>query len=175
MYKIQYSFEDFNKYNVLKVPFTLKLTTVYLLKHFFLAFIPMLALLPKMRMKDMADMLIEFAHTVTTTELLISCIPAMFVFGAMGRRLPFVEEGSWYRKIWKNGRILLLLSVGLELLFFSVYLFLGIKPINEYTLGLLYLDVMIVLYLLRAQRVKDVFAEFPDYDERAARARKNNR
>lgn len=173
MSKIQYSFEDFNQFNVLKVPFTLRLTTLYLLKHFFLAFIPVLALLPKMRMQDMANMLIEFAHTVTTTELLISCIPAMLVFGAMGRRMPFVEEDSWHRKIWKNGRTLLLISVGLELLFFSFYLLLGTKPINEYTLGLVYIDIMIVLYLVRAQRVKDVFSEFPDYDEKEARARKN--
>jgi len=175
MYKIKYSFEDFNKYNVLKVPFTLRLTVIYLLKHFFLAFIPLLAILPKMRMKDMADILLEFAHNVTTTELLISCIPAMLVFGAMGRRLPFIEDGSLYRKIWRNGRILLLASVGLELLFFSVYLLLGIKPINEYTLGLVYLDVMIALYLFRAQRVKDVFTEFPDYDAKAAKARKNKK
>jgi hypothetical protein len=175
MYKSRYSFEDFNKFNVLKIPLTLKLVNVYLLKHFFLAFIPVLALLPKMRMGDMSDMLVVFAHSVTTTELLISCIPAMMVFGAMGRRLPYIEEGSWYRKIWRNGRILLLISVSLELLFFAVYLSFGLKPINEYTLGLLYIDVMIVLYLVRAQRVKDVFAEFPDYDEKAALERKNKK
>ena len=169
MYKDRYSFEDFNKYNVLKIPFTLKLTTIYLLKHFFLAFIPVMALLPKMRMQDMSDMLIDFAHHVTTTELLISCIPAMLVLGAMLKRLPLTEADSYYRKIWRNGHILLLISVGSELVFFSVYLVLGTKTINEYTLGLLYIDAMILLYLLRAQRVKDVFAEFPAYDEQAVR------
>ncbi len=175
MYKNKYSFEDFNQHNVLKIPFTLKLTTIYLLKHFFLAFIPVLALLPKMRMQSMSDMLVQFAHQVTTTELLLSCIPAMLVFGAMGRRLPYIEENSFYRKIWRNGRILLLISVSLELLFFTMYLLLGTKSISEYTLGLLYIDVMIVLYLVRAQRVKDVFAEFPDYDENAAKERKTRK
>jgi hypothetical protein len=165
MYKNRYSFEDFNKYNVLKTPWLLLFAIIYLLKHFFLAFIPVMALLPKMRMEDMSTMLVDFAHSVTTTELLLSCIPAMLVFGALGNRLPKTKPDSLYRKIWHNGRLLLLISIILELILVGFYLLIGWKPLNEYTLAILYIDLMLAIYIWRAQRVKDVFADFPDYQQ----------
>jgi hypothetical protein len=165
MSKIKYSFEDYNEFNVLKIPLSLILTTVYLLKYFvILIFLPVLSKIPRVgeSVKLAMPYVEQFAHNHINLLLLISSIPAVFIIVGMFRRIPKTQS-PFIRRVWANGRMLLLVSAIVDLALLTVFLLLGLKTLNELLILILYLDAMIALYLMRSQRVRDVFAEFPDY------------
>ena len=167
----KYSFEDYNDNNVLKVHWPLFWILVYLLKHYWLAFIPMLKNLPGIGIiavdliPSTASQFI-YEHS-TTMPLLLSCIPVMVVsFAAYKRQSSSATQGGeWIRWIWKQGRELLLATTGLEMGIIGGYLWFGIKDLNEMILIILYLDLIILIYLVRSKHVKDVFSEFPQEDD----------
>jgi len=165
MSKKTYSFEDYNEYNVLKIPFNLILTTLYLMKYFFiLIFLPIAAKLPKMdhTFKAILPYVEQFAHHHANLLLLLPSVPAVMIMVGMFRRIP--KTGTpWIRNSWAKGRMLLSASVIAELLLLVLFLLLGIKELNGLLIVILYLNAMVLLYLLRSQRVRDVFAEFPEY------------
>jgi hypothetical protein len=47
-----------------------------------------------------------------------------------------------------------------------LYLVLGITKFNEVTLIFLYFDAVLIFYLIKSQRIRDVFAEFPTIEEK---------
>ncbi|HDN26154.1 MAG TPA: DUF2919 family protein, partial [Thioploca sp.] len=75
----RYSFEDYNEYNVLKIPLTLILVNLYLVKHFLIFVLPMISTIP---------VLVKFAHEQFSIALLLSSIPAALVIVGMVRRVP---------------------------------------------------------------------------------------
>ncbi|RKZ92969.1 MAG: hypothetical protein DRR19_02670 [Candidatus Parabeggiatoa sp. nov. 1] len=148
----RYSFEDYNEYNVLKIPLTLILVNLYLVKHFLIFVLPMISTIP---------VLVKFAHEQFSIALLLSSIPAALVIVGMVRRVPNTRSRI-IGLIWRKGRFLLLSSLVLEISFIALYVVLGLKKFNEVSLMFVYIDVVLIIFLVRSQRVRDVFTEFPE-------------
>lgn len=148
----KYSFEDYNQYNVLKIPFVLILANLYLIKQIIIFVLPMISSIP---------FLVKLAHEHFSVPLLLSSIPALLVIMAMFRRVPKTHSRI-IRGIWQWGRVLLLSSLVLEIGFIILYVVLDIKKFNEVSLMFLYIDVVLIIILVKSQRVRDAFAEFPE-------------
>lgn len=148
---MKYSFRDYNEYYVLKVPFLLFLLNLYLFKHFLIFVLPLISQIP---------WLVQFAHQQFNLFLLLSSLPAVLVIISMSRRLPKTRS-ILIRWIWQQGRQLLLISLILELIIIIFFSILDFKNFSEFSLMVIYIDVISVIFLLKSQRVQDVFAEFP--------------
>lgn len=177
----KYSFEDYNDNNVLKVYWPLFLTLIYLLKHYWLAFIPMLKNLPGIGIVAIdlfPPTTTQFIYEHSTTmPLLLSCVPVLLVSLVAYKRQSSsaTQVGGGIRWIWKQGRWLLLMTVGLEMGMIGGYLWLGMKELNEIILMVIYLDILIIIFLVKSKRVKDIFSEFPQEDDyRWEQARQEN-
>lgn len=153
---MKYGFEDYNEYNILKIPLSLVLVDLYLLKHFVFFVLPIISSIP---------FLVKFAHEQFHIALLFSGIPALLVFVSMLRRVPKTRS-FMLRWLWQKGRLLLLLSLVLELGLLSLFIVLGMNALNEASLMFLYLDVVFIFFMVKSQRVRDVFAEFPKYEQK---------
>ncbi len=163
---MKYSLEDYEQqYGVLKAPFALRLIIWYLLKHYLLAFIQLIALLPKIKRSMGETMLVfeKFAYSHSTFLFVLSCIPVLLVFISLFKRAPKTES-PFLRNVWRQGRILLMISAILEIILIMGYVLLELRQLTEFWLIVAYIDVVILIYLFRSERVKDVFAEFPDFE-----------
>ena len=149
----KYSFEDYNEYNILKIPSLLIMLNLYLLKYFVIFILPMISKIPAVKL---------FAHEQFTVILLLPAIPAVLVLVAMIQRVPESRYVKVVKRIWGVGRWLLLSGILLEIVILSLYLLLEVKKLDETLLIFLYLDFIAIVYLLKSQRVQDVFAEFPE-------------
>ncbi|MBE9561832.1 MAG: DUF2919 family protein [Proteobacteria bacterium] len=149
----KYSFEDYNEYNVLKIPLSLILLNLYLLKYIVIFLLPMVSNIPSVK---------EFSHEHFTIFLLLPAIPAFLVLISMIQRVPKSRYVQIINQIWNIGKWLLLLSVILEIIIIILYLLLDIKQFGQTLLIFLYLDSMAIIFLLKSQRVQDVFTEFPN-------------
>jgi len=149
---MKYSFEDYNEYNVLKIPLMLFLVNLYLLKQVLIFVLPMISSVP---------FLVKFAHEQFSVALLLSSLPAALVIVGMLRRAPKTRSPI-IRGIWRWGRFLLLSTLVLEVGFIILYIVLGIKKIDGASLMFIYIDVVLIFFLAKSLRVRDVFAEFPD-------------
>ena len=149
---MKYAFEDYNEYNVLKIPFFLVLINLYLLKNFLIFVLPMISSISVVK---------EFAHEQFSLALLFSGIPAMLVMGGMFRRIPETQS-KVIRGVWVWGRILLLSSLIMEISFIVLYVVFEISKFNGVSLAFIYIDVVLMIVLLKSRRMLDVFAEFPD-------------
>ncbi|MDM8564735.1 DUF2919 family protein [Candidatus Halobeggiatoa sp. HSG11] len=148
----KYSFEDYNEHNVLKIPSLLILLNLYLLKYIIIFILPMISKISAIK---------AFAHDHFTVILLLPAIPAFLVLVSMILRVPESRYLKIVKQIWGMGRWLLLSSAILEIIIISVYLLLDIKQFGQTLLIFLYLDFMAIIFLLKSQRLRDVFAEFP--------------
>ncbi|EIJ42132.1 Protein of unknown function (DUF2919) [Beggiatoa alba B18LD] len=165
---IQYSLHDYNEHQVLKVPFNLVVTTVYALKYVLILFIlPILFnFLPAM--SDAGKLVIpyitKFAHKPENLTFLTPSILALLVFIPMFKRAPSTPENSWMRKIWTKGRTLLISSFSIDIFLILAFLLLGLRQFDGVILGVLYIDIMLLIYVIRSKRLRDVFQEFPAYE-----------
>ncbi len=146
-----YTPDDYNQYDVLNVPASFTLANFYMLKHFIIFVLPMVA-------KTMPEV-VKFAHTQLSVTLMIVSIPATFVLFGMVRRVP--HAGKIPRLLWKNAKILLFSSLFVEMVIIIAFAFLKIKTFSATSLLFLYIDTVIIIYLWRSKRLKDVLAEFP--------------
>lgn len=157
---VVYTPDDYDRNNVLKVPGLLVLTMVYLLKH------PLLMLLPYVpRMGDVGYLgnLVDQTH-FHWSLLLVSCLPAVLVLYGMIRRIP--KGGPRPRWCWRHGRNLLRFALLGEMIVLAGLAAMGIQEINESLLVIFYIDIMMLIYVWRSQRVYDVFLEFPKPEEK---------
>lgn len=155
-----YTPDDYNQHGVLHIPLFLVLSSLYLLKHWVIAMFSLMNVTA-----NVASMLGSLALFLPSTEhsstlLLYSCLPAVLVVFSMARRIPKTRS-LFLRWVWKQGRIFLLSSLFLEIGLLTFYIAYGTKKLDEVLLMFLYIDVLIVIYLFRSQRVRDVFTEFP--------------
>lgn len=103
-------------------------------------------------------------HYATPLSLL-SGVPAALVIIAWLKRLP--ESGSFWRRLWHSGRVLLSISLVFHFLLIAYQSHASIW--NSYALSTadrmlvvnMGLDLLALYYLWRSPRVADVFADFP--------------
>ncbi len=148
---MKYNFEDYNEYNVLKIPSFLIILNIYLLKQFVIFLLPMISSIPFFK---------TLAHEQFHIALLTVSLPAVFVIMSMIRRVPSTKSVLliWF---WKNAKNLLLFSLIFDLLLVSLFIKFDIRQFNGFNLMFIYLDVIFIIYLIRSKRIIDVFAEFP--------------
>jgi hypothetical protein len=148
---MKYNFEDYNEYNVLKIPYLLIVLNIYLLKQFVIFLLPMISSIPFFK---------TLAHEQFHIALLTASLPAVFVIMSMIRRVPSTKSVLliWF---WKNAQNLLLFSLISDLLLVSLFIKFDMQQFNGLNLMFIYLDVIFIIYLIRSQRIRDVFAEFP--------------
>lgn len=151
MTMIKYHWADYNEYQVLKVPGFLLLAMIYLLKHLVIFILPLISQIP---------IFIQFAHTHFNPLLLLSSVPAISLIISWLRRVPQTRS-LIIRRIWQYGRLLLITSLMLELTLIVLLYMVGQHKMDETWLLFLYLDLVFMIYVLKSQRVRDVFAEFP--------------
>jgi len=148
---MKYNFEDYNEYNVLKIPSFVIVLNIYLLKQFVIFLLPMISSIQFFK---------TLAHEQFHIALLTSSLPAIFVIMSMIRRVPSTKSALliWF---WKNAKNLLLFSLISDLLLISLFIKFDMWQFNGLNLMFIYLDVIFIIYLIRSQRIIDVFAEFP--------------
>ena len=157
---INYTPDNYNQYDVLKLPSFLVLTTIYLLKHYFIFAFPIMAHIPIIGRVIQPLIQVMPSAQYSSGALLYSCIPALLVLISMAKRKP--TAAAWLGWIWKRSKWLLLSSIVLEIALFSLYIVLDIKKLNEVILMFIYIDVVLIIYLIRSQRARDAIAEFPE-------------
>ncbi len=149
---MKYNFEDYNEYNVLKIPTVLIILNIYLLKQFVIFLLPMISSIP---------FFTTLAHEEFHIALLTVSLPALFVIMSMIRRVPSTKSVVliWF---WKHAKNLLLFSLIADLLLVSLFIKFDLKQFTGFNLIFIYLDVIFIIYLIRSKRIIDVFAEFSD-------------
>ena len=149
-----YTPDDYNQHNVLKIPSYFPLVLVYMLRY------PALYLLSYHPLMGNLEFLESFAGAQLNWIVLIASIPVLFIIFATLNRTP--KGSDFARKIWKKGYPLLVFSVSASLFGILLYVVLGWKKFSELLLILTYLDFMLLLFLWRSKRIRDIFSEFPE-------------
>ena len=144
---IKYDFECYDKHSCLKPSLALVIATVFSCREFLLPLVPLAGALSG----SSNDMNFLFAEH--RSMVLLAQFPALLVFYAMIRRVP--AGNAVARWIWKRGRLFLAASLLADLCL-AVWFGEGAG-----LLARLALNAGIALYVLRSERVKDSFADFP--------------
>lgn len=152
--KSRYSFEDYDKFSCLKPNADMWLVIAYLV-HSFVLFI--VYLVTQFRMRGGAGEVgyLGAIHPVSV----LSAVPAITVVWAYFNRAP--GKAGVTRAIWQRGRALLLLSCVMSMVH-PLWMITHTHTAGAIPLLLLALDGAALAYLLMSQRVKDVFAEYPE-------------
>jgi hypothetical protein len=152
--KPRYSLEEYDKHVCLKPDTEMWLVMIYL-AHGFVIF--MIYLVGVFRMKNGG-----FDYLGDINPLfVIGAIPAVLVIWAYFRRAP--EESDKIKRIWVNGRSLLILSCMINMLQ-PIMIIVSSQTANFVSSALLAVDFVVLVYLVISTRVKDVFSEYPGKD-----------
>lgn len=156
--RLKYTPERYGDYLCLRVPLTLWLCLVFLVRHLLLLGITFLPTTGEE---------ITVLRELVRPEYLLADLIAVPVLVAAIRRRP--RAPRWMPHIWKLGRELLIASAALYLLLLGAALLRSARPLtatlNEATLISVLLSLSIIAYLLRSPLIRDLFSQWPQ-DER---------
>jgi hypothetical protein len=153
-----YPLERYDRHFCLKAPFHLMLAMLYAARHIFIV---LLAYSPNPRLASA----FAFMQPLASPLYVLTDLPAILVLLAWSRRRP--EAGLFWRRLWRHGRTLLTVSLGLHFAFLTYFQGAQAWHTHEYldssrlVLVSLGLDLLVVYYLWRIRVVGDVFADFP--------------
>lgn len=153
-----YGPEHFNANLVLKVPFFLALSMIWLTRNLIVPFVAAV-ISRKTHSNEFAQLVINHS----TWLFAAGSFPALLVLFAWGKRMP--PAGGNVRWIWCHARPLLVLSSLTDLI---LHYLLIPKLTKGFIPATLLLDFYILVYLGISQRVKHVFADFPVASESQA-------
>jgi hypothetical protein len=107
------------------------------------------------------DLAISKFHAFWSVYELLPSLIAALVLVTLFRRVP--AAGNWMRWTWARGRILLSVAAALDaaLLICAGGLHGGIGYPSPVSMAAVAVDVGCLVYILSAQRVRHVFADFP--------------
>jgi len=94
-------------------------------------------------------------------DTLISSIPAAPLLYAFFRRIPTASRAV--RWIWAHGRVILAVAAGTDIVLSAIQLYAVPQNDGELfsTVCAITIDAFLLLYVLAARRVRDVFLDFP--------------
>jgi hypothetical protein len=151
---LNYAPERYDDHLCLKVPVTLWLCLVFLVRHLLLLGITFLPTTGEE---------ITVLRELIRPEYLLADLIALPVLIAGFRRRP--QSPRWMQRLWRLGRGLLLASAGLYLMLLGANLWASARPLtatlNEASLISLLLNLAIIAYLLRSPLLRDLFAQWP--------------
>jgi hypothetical protein len=153
--KFIFSPDDFNEYQVLKIPSLLYLILIYLNKYF------LIVVLPSIGAGDLTVIAKWFKIDVL---MMLSCFPALAVLIASLYRIPTPKK--FPKLIWNKGLILLTISSALDLIVLGSYVILERRVFDLGTLVLLLINAGIIVYLWKSKYLKEMFKEFPEEIEK---------
>jgi len=153
--KFIFSPTDFNEHHVLKAPSLFILVLLYLNKYFLLVVLPSIG---------GGDLSVVSKWFKIDALMMTSCLPALAVLIALLYRMPTAKE--WAKTIWKNGLVLLLLSIAMDFVILSTYIAIDKRILDTGTIILLLIDAAIMAYLFRSPYLKEMFKEFPEESEK---------
>lgn len=153
--KFTFSPDDFNQFNVLKIPFSFYLMLIYLNKYF------LLVVLPSIGGGDLSAIAKWFRIDLL---MMTSCFPALAVLVVSLYRMPTHQK--WAQAWWEKGGVLLIISSAMDLIILSSYVFLEKRILDTGLVTLLAINVGIIVYLLRSKYLKEMFREFPEEIEK---------
>ncbi len=155
--KNTYAISDYDKYVCLKWNSFMWLIMLFLMRPYLVLFLSVVNRKDKMGLinlfyEDRIPMILAAAAAIPATMVLYSWI----------RRTP--DGSSKVRWIWKNGRVLLVVSALLNvLIIFLPVVFGAVFKVSMQDLVLLVISTSIFFYLYYSSRVIDVFADFPTH------------
>jgi hypothetical protein len=100
-----------------------------------------------------------FTAIYSSPLFLLASLPAVAVIVAGLRRAP--PSGSAIRAIWRNGRLLSSTAAALDIGILVLHSIFRWLSLNEIIVAGFFLDIYVLIYLLRSVRVKDTFEDFP--------------
>lgn len=158
---LKYAPERYDDYLCLKVPVTLWLCLVFLVRHLLLLGITFLPTTGEE---------ITVLRELIRPEYLLADLIALPILVAGFRRRP--RSPRWMPQLWRIGRGLLLASAGLYLLLLSANLLASARPLtatlNEASLISILLNLAIIAYLVRSPLLRDLFAQWPTEPSRGS-------
>ena len=162
-----YSFPDYDKYLSLKLDFNVWLIIAYFLRPFILkvSTIQMGRGAKSDSVSRLKDMVYpdDFGFFIA----FLATIPILLLVFAYAKRKPGASR--LVRKIWHNGRTLLIVTAVLNMIIIFVPFLMDLTHrINMLGWAQLAIAIFIVYYLYTTQRVKDTFADFPKDNPEAA-------
>lgn len=162
-----YSFSDYDKYMSLKLDFNMWLIIAYFLRPFILKIstIQMGRGTKSDSVSGLKDMV--YPHDFGFFIAFLATIPVLLLVLAYAKRKP--GASSWVRKIWHNGRTLLIAAAVLNIIIIFVPFLMDLTHrINMLGWAQLAIAIYVIYYLYTTQRVKDTFADFPKDDPETA-------
>jgi len=152
--KFKYEYWRYDKHFVLKPPLALKISLVVLCKDLILSL-----LLGATNFKSRGSSLGSDAADIVQPVFIISALPAAALFLAMVSRDP--KAGFLVRTLWKNGKILISLSVAIYLLLFGLVFGLRLDNYSMIQLITLLSYFMIFAYCWKSSLLTDALLDFP--------------
>ncbi len=153
--KFIFSPDDFNEYQVLKIPSLLYLILIYLNKYFLIVVLPSIGA---------GDLTVIAKWFKIDALMMLSCFPALAVLIASLYRAPTLKKLP--KLIWNKGLILLTISSALDLIVLGSYVILERRVFDLGTLVLLLINAGIIVYLWKSKYLKEMFKEFPEEIEK---------
>jgi hypothetical protein len=162
-----YSFSDYDKYMSLKLDFEVWLIIVYFLRPFIMKVSTI-----QMGRGTKSDSVSGLKDLVYPDDFgffiaFLAAIPVLLLVLSYAKRKP--GASGLVRKIWHNGRTLLLVTAVLNIVIIFVPFLMDLThSINMFGWAQLAIAIYIIFYLYTKQRVIDTFADFPADDPEAA-------
>lgn len=163
-----YSFSDYDKYMSLKLDLNVWLIIAYFLRPFILK----VSTIQMGRGGVKSDSVSGLKDMVYPNDFgffiaFLATIPVLLLVFAYAKRKPGASQ--LVRKIWRNGRTLLVATAVLNIIIIFVPFLMDLEhSINMLGWGQLAIAMYIIYYLHTKQRVQDTFADFPKDDAEAA-------
>ena len=154
--QLPYSPDDFTQDGVLKVSPLLWLIIIYLSRHL------LIVLIGKLSQWVGSGQGIDssgLAALYSNPEFMVASMPAVMVLMIHFRRTSSAKP--IFRTLWRKGRWLLGFAAGLDLLILASHWSFGSIVANEFQIAAAFIDVYIVMYLIRSKRTRDTFEDFP--------------
>lgn len=158
---LKYAPERYDDHLCLRVPVTLWLCLVFLVRHLLLLGITFL---------PTTGQEITVLRELIRPEYLLADLIALPVLVLGFRRRP--RSPHWMPKLWRIGLRLLLASAGLYLLLLCAHLLALARPLtatlNEATLISVLINLAIIAYLIRSPLLRDLFTQWPTESTRVS-------
>lgn len=151
-------FLNVDRYGVLKPPMAWWLAVAVLLRQWILLIVVLV-------LARRSPESVEWAYSVFSWQALAFGLPVLVLVVAGTRRLP--QSGSFFRYVWRNGRLLVAFSVVLSVSWASWHLAQEIywAPWPERAIvALILLEIVIASTIWRSPYYRQLFQEFPSPD-----------
>ena len=157
-----YTLNDFDKNSCLKPGGMLIFTIAYVMKDSLMIIIEAMS---KLKAKGGPNRL-EYFDQLVQPEMIIPNILAFLIFISITKRNP-KEQGHW-KNLFCKGRVLLITAIslhltilGVEQLFLINDAYMWQKGLNGPILLFMLIDILLIMFVVTSQRVKDYFLDWP--------------